>query len=73
MIIVQMGLSLDWQNGHQNRSLLTTLRFNRQLAMSAKPQSHWNKHNYYHPRRIPVNGDYRYLIELKKRNYFLST
>ena len=41
MIIVQMGLSLAWQNDSQNSSFLTTLRYDRQLAMSAKPQSHF--------------------------------
>ena len=32
MIIVRMGLSVAWQNGSQNSSSLTTLKYNRQLA-----------------------------------------
>ena len=39
MIIVRMGLSVAWQNGSQNSSFLTTLQYNRQLAMPAQPQS----------------------------------
>ena len=38
MIIVRMGLSVAWQNDSQNRSFLTTLRFDRQLV-AAQPQS----------------------------------
>ena len=41
MIIVRMGLSVAWQNGSQNSSFLTTLQYNRQLAMPAQPQSHF--------------------------------
>ena len=41
MIIVRMGLSLAWQNDTQNSSLLTTFRYNRQLAASDQPQSHF--------------------------------
>ena len=41
MIIVRMVLSVAWQNGIQNSSFLTTIQYNRQLAMSAQPQGHF--------------------------------
>ena len=37
MIIVRMGLFVAWQNDSQNRSFLTSLRFDRQMA-AAQPQ-----------------------------------
>ena len=36
MIIVRMGLSVAWQNDSQNSSFLTTIQYNRQLAIPAR-------------------------------------